>query len=153
MEIKNPVFNRFGGVDCEINHPDYGWIPFTARDDDPEEFGRMVYAASLEMGPSEYVPPPPPPPPSIEDQRARMVVSRLQARAALLQGGLLDKVEKAVNGGFLTGSAADALTRLAWNEATEFRRNSPTIAVLAGLLGLGPEALDELFTAAARIEF
>lgn len=150
MEIRSAKYNGQGGIDCEVSYGGGDWMPFTAREDDPEEFGRMVFAAATEAGPGEYVPPPPP---SIEDQRARMVVSRLQARAALLQAGLLDKVEKAVNGSFLTGSAADALTRLAWNEATEFRRNSPTIAVLAGLLGLGPEALDELFTAAQRIEF
>lgn len=30
MDIRNPVENEVGGVDCEIDHPDLGWIPFSA---------------------------------------------------------------------------------------------------------------------------
>lgn len=25
-----------GSIDCMINHPDFGWIPTTLRDSDPE---------------------------------------------------------------------------------------------------------------------
>ena len=28
-EIRNAAYNWSGGVDCEINHPDFGWIPHT----------------------------------------------------------------------------------------------------------------------------
>lgn len=34
MEFRNPVFNEFGTIDCEINHPVYGWIPTTASPTD-----------------------------------------------------------------------------------------------------------------------
>lgn len=80
MEIKNAVFNGVGGIDCEIDHPAFGWIPFTARDDGPEEFGRMVYEAALAMGPSEYVPPPPPAP--VPPTREQQESSRQAAFAA-----------------------------------------------------------------------
>lgn len=86
-------------------------------------------------------------------ERANMRVSRLQARAALLQAGLLDHVEKAVNGGMFGGGTSDALLKMAWAEAAEFNRTSPTIAALAGLVGLNDEALDNLFRAAAAIRF
>jgi hypothetical protein len=33
-----------GAIDCEINHPHYGWVPFTASPDDVEEHGRALYA-------------------------------------------------------------------------------------------------------------
>lgn len=77
-------------------------------------------------------------------ERARMVVSRFQARAALHNAGLLDDVEAAV-------AAADAFTKIAWADAVEFRRTSPTILTLAGAIGLNDAQLDDLFRAAAQI--
>jgi hypothetical protein len=77
-------------------------------------------------------------------ERAGMVVSRFQARAALFNAGLLAGIEAAV-------AAADPFTQIAWADATEFRRNSPTIAALAAALELPDETLDQLFRDAAQI--
>lgn len=73
-------------------------------------------------------------------------VSRFKARAALLNAGLLDQVETLM-------SAADtpALAKLAWTDATEFERASPTVATMGAALGLDDAALDALFIAAAKI--
>ena len=81
---------------------------------------------------------------ALESERAAMIVSRFQAMAALLDAGLLSQVNT---------SLADAgpLAQLAWAEATEFRRNSPTIAGLAAGLGLNDMEVDDLFRAAALI--
>lgn len=62
MNFRNAVFNRAGTIDCEVEHPVYGWIPFTASPDDPEEHGREIYARALEADPAPYVAPPEPPP-------------------------------------------------------------------------------------------
>lgn len=85
----------------------------------------------------EYAPPPPSP--SIPQ-----VVSRFQARAALYGAGLLDDVETAI-------AAADPLVQMAWADAQEFQRNSPTILSLAAVLGLFESDVDELFIAASEI--
>lgn len=90
-----------------------------------------------------YVPPPAPDP--LEVERAGMVASRFQAKAALYQAGLLASVEA-----LLAGSAS-FLHKLAWEEAQEFRRDSPTIAHLAVELGLDDLAIDELFRLAMAI--
>lgn len=90
-------------------------------------------------------PPAPDPAELLTQERAGMVVSRFQAKAALMQAGLLDAVEAAVANG-------DALTQLAWAEAMEMRRNSPMIATLADDLDLTPEQVDDLFRAARAIE-
>lgn len=37
MEYRNPKINEAGQVDCEINHPIYGWIPHTADKGSPLE--------------------------------------------------------------------------------------------------------------------
>ena len=71
-------------------------------------------------------------------------VSRFQARAALYQMGLLEAAEA------LT-TMAGGLTEIAWADATEFHRDSPSIAGLAPHLGLTEEQLDDLFRLADTI--
>lgn len=79
------------------------------------------------------------------------VVSRFQAKAALLQMGLLDQVETLLVG-------MDAVTRLAWADAVEFRRTSPLINALAPYLtwpdgtALTAIDIDALFQLAQSIE-
>lgn len=48
MECRNLKYNKFGTIDCEVDHPVLGWIPFTANPDDPEEIGREVYKTITE---------------------------------------------------------------------------------------------------------
>jgi hypothetical protein len=50
MKYRNPIYNRFGTINCEIEHPTYGWIPFTATPTDPEEYGRILYEEILAAG-------------------------------------------------------------------------------------------------------
>lgn len=53
VEIINPKYNSNGTIDIEMNHPVFGWIPFTASPDDVEEHGRIIYQALVngEFGP------------------------------------------------------------------------------------------------------
>lgn len=83
----------------------------------------------------------------LAEWRNTAVVSRFQARAALLQSGLLEQVES-----IMTDPETPAITRLAWSDAQEFRRRSPTILALAPLLNLSDTQLDDLFRLAAGIE-
>lgn len=64
MEYRNPkIATTTGWIDCEINHPVYGWIPFTAN---PADTGAQFDVAELynqmKDDPSlvEFTPPPPP---------------------------------------------------------------------------------------------
>lgn len=136
--IRNPVFTADGRIDCEINHPVYGWIPFTADPSDVAAHGRAIFAMASEMNPAAYVEPEPQ---NIVPQE----VSRFQARAALLQTGLLETADLAV------AASGDPFLQLAWKEATTFPRTSPGIAALAPALGLTDDDLDDLFRAAALI--
>lgn len=78
-------------------------------------------------------------------ERAAMVVSRFQAKVALFQAGILGQIEELLRG------SENFIHRLAWDEAVEFRRDSPTINFLAKHAGLSDEALDDLFRAAMTI--
>lgn len=67
-------------------------------------------------------------------------VTRFQAIAALELAGLRDSVET-----IMTDPATPILARLAWKEAGEFFRDSPTVASIAQVLTLSDAQLDELF--------
>lgn len=56
MQYRNPRFNSQGTIDVEINHPDFGWITFTASPDDHEEHGRQIFE-DLKNEAAPYVPP------------------------------------------------------------------------------------------------
>lgn len=73
-------------------------------------------------------------------------VTRFQARAALLQAGLLDDVESLV-----FSAEADRMLQLAYEAAT-FKRHSQFVHAMALQLGLTEQQLDDLFIAAAKIE-
>ncbi|GEM_PF-1418893 len=57
-ECKTPRFSSVDGnsVDLEFNHPELGWIPFTATSDDCEGHGREIYAAAVAGEYGEVVP-------------------------------------------------------------------------------------------------
>ena len=88
--------------------------------------------------------PPEPEPQEPEPDTVPQIVSRFQARAALHLAGLLDQVEALI-------ADADPIAQIAWQDAVEFRRDSPTINGLAAQIGMTQEQLDDLFRAAAGI--
>lgn len=44
ITYRNPVRLDDGRYDCEIKHPVYGWVPFTADPNDVAPHGRMIWA-------------------------------------------------------------------------------------------------------------
>lgn len=64
METRNASFNQRGTIDLEINHPVYGWIPFTANPNDTgAEFDVSTFFAEVAQSGTvaEYVEPEPDP--------------------------------------------------------------------------------------------
>jgi hypothetical protein len=62
MNAHNPKHNSVSTIDLELEHPIFGWIPFTASPDDPH--GAELYAQAIlgAFGPVEqYMPPEPAP--------------------------------------------------------------------------------------------
>jgi hypothetical protein len=83
----------------------------------------------------------PAPPPSVPE-----IVSRFQARAALMLAGKLADAEAAV------AASGDPLIALAWAEAVEWKRSSPALNGLAEAIGMTQADVDDLFRTAATIE-
>jgi len=138
MEYRNPQKTAGVAIDCEINHPVYGWIPFTA---DPSDTGAAFDVASLyaalaaDPNTLEYVAPPPVVPQSVTPRQVRLV---------LLEQGLLASVEAMI-------AQQDEATKISWQYASEFRRNDPLLNQLAVNLNLTPQQIDEFFIAAAAL--
>ena len=86
-------------------------------------------------------------PEQLQDWRENAEVSAYQAFAALEGAGYLDQVE-----GMMGDTKTPKRTRLAFHKAQVFKRNSPTVANIAAVLGLTEAQIDDLFREAATIE-
>lgn len=108
----------------------------------PPDLGNIDYQQYLEWldesnTPEPYVPPPPPIP---------TTVTRFQALAALSAGGYLPTIRT-----YISALDQDDITRLAWENAADWERTSPTLNALAVMLGLTESQVDDLFIAASNI--
>ena len=92
MNIRNPVRRSATVIDCETNHPTYGWIPFTATSDDVEQHGRNIFAA-IEAGDAGTIADYVPPPASADDVNAERARRILEGRAFDIPGYGLVAVE------------------------------------------------------------
>lgn len=78
MNIQNPRYNAHGTIDVDIEHPDYGWIPYTASPDDiHSEVCRSRYAAAL-AGEYGEIAPYVEPVPTVEELRAEWKAQRAE---------------------------------------------------------------------------
>lgn len=49
VKFRNITRLTDGRFDCEIEHSEFGWIPFTADPNDTEPHGRAIWAAINEQ--------------------------------------------------------------------------------------------------------
>lgn len=80
--IANARYNEFGTIDLELNHPEHGWLPFTADPTDPEVHGRVIYARAIQGEAGPIAPYEPPPPPTEEEVAAEVRAERDRLLAA-----------------------------------------------------------------------
>lgn len=76
-------------------------------------------------------------------------VTQRQARLVLLQNGLLDAAETAINA--IEDEAVRQASMIEWEYASVIKRDSPTLQQLAPALGLTEDQLDDLFIQAAQL--
>ena len=144
MKIRNAKHKANGMIDCEIEHPVYGWIPFGASPDDIEEHGRAIYAELIagEHGAIEpYIAPPEPTAAEIlQAKREAAVLTRREFYQAVYVAGLRDAVN-----GLKSDPATPIPVLIDMEEAQEYKRTWPTLVQAAAQLGVTDEQLDTLF--------
>jgi len=153
MKYRNARYTADGRIDCEIDHPVYGWIPFTADENDSEQRGRDIFAQIvLDRNIAAYTPPPEP---TIEELRANATLPKDDFILAALDAGVLTEAdaEEATNGWptgwdhfFIGQPDRDRIEAKArWANAPTIARNAPLIEALSAFKGLTPEQVDALF--------
>jgi len=85
MKTRNAIFIADGRINCEIDHPVHGWIPFTASPDDPEKSGRDLFA-ELKSKAAAHVPHNP--------KKQEIAAALAQARAAAIEEIIADTERK-----------------------------------------------------------
>lgn len=83
----------------------------------------------------------------LEQKRQLMIVSPLQAKVELLERELLDEVEAVIV------ASGDPVVQLAWNSATEMKRLSPLVLMIAAEMEWDDAYLDDLFAEASKRTF
>lgn len=104
--IRNATYNRFGGVDCEIDHPDWGWIPHTV---DPANNWDL---SKLKIAPYAPIPP------TAQDVR-------MEARRRIDAMGLSWMVERAATGGKPVPQAITAYAALVRTASNAMEADPP----------------------------
>lgn len=76
-------------------------------------------------------------------------VTRSQARRALLLRGLFDQVQPIIDA--IPDPIERGMAQIMWDDALDFERHSPIVAMIGQALGLDEAALDDLFISAASL--
>jgi len=161
MQYRNAQYTVDGCIDCEIEHPVYGWVPFTADENDSEQHGRDIFAQIVSDGNvAEYTPPPAP---TLEHIRTQTCIPRAKFAIAAAKAGLITEVEAeewaagVANPQWVSDAIEAAVTdgiipederlevRIAVRTQDTIGRNDRLIPILADNKGLTPEQVDALF--------
>lgn len=138
MEYRNPTYNQFGTIDVEIDHPVFGWIPFTASPDDPDQSGRDIFATINLAEVAAFIEPEPLPP-VIPDS-----VSARQFKLQLLFSDILDEFEAFI-------STQSRAVQIAYDNSGSFVRSEPMMQSGFTALGFNDAQIDAFFVAAATL--
>jgi hypothetical protein len=136
INFRTPVYNVIGTIDCEIEHPVYGWIPFTASPDDTEQNGKDIYAAIIAAGNiAAYVAPTP----VVPDR-----VTANQFGQQMIVAGIKSQVDAWV------ALQSDAV-QWAYARSATFVREDPMMQTGFTALGFTSAQIDQFFIDASKI--
>ena len=145
MDYRNAKRTATTEIDCEINHPVYGWIPFTANQEDTGasfDVAALWSKMNLSVATQGYTQP------SLEEvlaaERATMACTPMQGILALGE----------VNWGTILAyrDTASWQEKVIIDSAQTWVRNSQNIAFFQYLLGFTDTQVDDLFRTAMLID-
>lgn len=137
MLFRNMHYNQFGSIDMEVEHPQYGWIPFTADPNDVEQHGQELYAAAIENGEiAEYVPPSP------EQMRAALPdLTRKQFRLGMRNLGISTAmINSAIEA--IPDNDAREIAQIEWEDSAMYSRTHPLVVQLITVFNKSADDVD-----------
>lgn len=156
MDIRNAKAIADGVIDVEVNHPDFGWVPFTAVEgsDDPvvsEVWAQIQNGEAGEVAPADPVVTPVP-----------QTITALQFIIWLVASGWITQDEgNAWLDGTLPQAMNDLLNAIPEEQrfaararalkSTMIARNDPLITALAAMHNRSPEEVDQFFIDAEQL--
>ncbi|WP_313199913.1 hypothetical protein [Rhizobium sp.] len=148
LNFKNAKFinAELTAIDLELNHPSFGWIPFTARAGDVEEYGRSLFALA-ESSAAPFVAPVY----TADELRARM--PNLTARQFWMTAANIN-IDKDVLLAAIKAEMEDSIDRkmmIAELESSTFERLNPTVIDLMVLMDIPAEQVDDLWVWASGL--
>lgn len=152
---RNPAYIADGRIDCEIEHPELGWIPYTCAPDTGEGEMQAIWDGLQSRDDiAPYVAPSVDA--ELEEWRTQAKVTRRAFCMALYGAGILTKGSaiQAAKGdwpaamqgaldGMTEAQATDA--EVAWAAVAEVHRNDPLIGIMQQFLGMTDTQVDGLF--------
>lgn len=157
MQVRNPVYTSDGRIDCEIKHPVYGWIPFTASPNDIEQLGREIFQIVSVMNVAPYVAPEPlpEPVPSVISFAQLLIglvsegwITASEGRAWRDRVSLPAQVQMVIEGLPEDQQFAAETRALA---PSEVNRNDPLVVALATVAGKTTEEIDTFFRTYSKV--
>lgn len=157
MEYRNAKVLANGWIDCELNHPDFGWIPFTA---DPNDAGTQFDVAELHqtmLNDPKTEPWDGKPMPRFVPQE----ITRSQCAMQLFTLGMISGEEAiamtqtgvppaAVQSYLNTLPATDKVKATIGFAAASYHRDNPVLLALMEANDLDSDQIDDFFIAASQ---
>lgn len=155
MKFRNAKYNAAGTIDCEVEHPNFGWVPFTASPSDILAHGRDIYELAKGVAapyPMDDV--------SLSERLAKKrqstSLSKSEFVLACVGAGILTDAEaldvgrggwpNAMNDFLAYLTPQQALTvQLEWASVKDIRRTNVFVMTLGSWLGISDTDLDNLF--------
>lgn len=141
MEYRNARYLANGDIDCEVNHPTHGWLPYTASIDAPDPENRRLFMDVVKGDDvAEYTPPPPP---TYEELlaawRNTAICEMLALQDYLIDVGLFAQAEE-------VSKTVDDKWRIRWEArgGVIVHRGAEVLDGFAAMIGLAPDDLDNM---------
>ena len=139
VNFRNPVYNHIGGIDVEIEHPIYGWIPHSVAP------GSQNVATIEAVGPvAPYVAPPPK---VVTAQEVHL--EPYQFHAMLKISGMENLVRQTITG--LTDPRERSLAEAKFEKAHFYNRADPLVIALSAQAGLTAQEVDTMWLEASKL--
>ena len=140
-KFRNAIFNKNSDIDMEIEHPSYGWIPYTASKNDVEPMGKVMWDKAF-LSAKPHVPlPEVKVMPSITPRQLWLVAAHIN----ITKQQVLAHIDSMFN------EQEAMLIKIEIEEAISFEYDHPVVSMIKQVFGINDEQFDSLWNWAVSL--